>query len=106
MIKGKKTSLFYWLWQADNDIMLSFSEAYPESNVNSFSSENMGMWLRKAPQAPPYQYSQMGSGFVGFEETKEGTNMKASNRMWMDDGFTVPQISSPPSLGSKRFRPF
>ncbi|KAM1387936.1 hypothetical protein ACFX2I_016122 [Malus domestica] len=91
--------------KVDNDMMLSFSETYPESNPNSFSSENMGMWVPQASQAHPYQYSQMGGGFVGFEETKEGTNMKASNRMWMDDGFTVPQIS-PPSVGSKRFRPF
>ncbi|XP_068313880.1 B-box zinc finger protein 21 [Pyrus communis] len=91
--------------KADNDMMLPFSDAYPESNLNSFSSENMGMWVPQAPQAPPHQYSHVGGGFVGFKETKEGTNMNASNRLWMDDGFTVPQIS-PPSLGSKRFRPF
>lgn len=74
-----------------------------ESNLSSFSSsEHMGIWVPQAPN-PLHQYSQMGGELIGFN--KDGTNMKANNRTWRDDSFTVPQIS-PLSVGSKRSRPF
>lgn len=100
--------------QADDNGVLPFFDDDIESNLSSFSSENMGLWVPQAP-CPSLQYSQMGgSGLVGFKDsTKEAANMnmiKANNNynrsMWNDvDAFTVPQIS-PPSVGSKRTRPF
>ncbi|PRQ27136.1 putative transcription factor interactor and regulator Znf-B family [Rosa chinensis] len=92
--------------KADNGA--TFFDDDIESNLSSFSSENMGIWVPQAPN-PSLQHSQM-----GFKETtKEATNMntiKANynnnyRSLWNDDGFTVPQIS-PPSVGSKRSRPF
>lgn len=100
--------------KADDNGVLPFFDDDIESNLSSFSSENMGLWVPQAP-CPSLQYSQMGGGgLIGFKDsTKEAANMnmiKANNNynrsMWNDvDAFTVPQIS-PPSVGSKRTRPF
>ncbi|OAY50641.1 hypothetical protein MANES_05G152700v8 [Manihot esculenta] len=76
------------------------------SNITPFSSETMGIWVPTTPTPlyPSQHYPQMG-GQIGLKETKEATNMKANNRSWADDAFTVPQIS-PQSTGSKRSTPF
>ncbi|KAH7523552.1 B-box zinc finger protein 21 [Ziziphus jujuba] len=86
-----------------DDGILPFSDGDFESNLGSFSSENMGIWV---PQASSLLYPpEMVGPTIGFKETKEATYLKANNRTWRDDGFTVPQISSP-SIGSKRSRPY
>lgn len=95
--------------QADNEALPFFDDDI-QSNLSSFSSENLGIWVPQAPN-PSLQHSQM-----GFKETTKeaATNMNMTKAnynsnyisMWnVDDSFTVPQIS-PPSVGSKRFRPF
>lgn len=88
--------------KADNETVLPFMDADLESNLSSFSSEHMGIWVPQASN-PMHQYSQMGGELIGFN--KDSTNMKANNRTWRDDSFTVPQISPPP-VGAKRSRPF
>lgn len=94
--------LFFDCSQSDDGI-LPFSDGDFESNLGSFSSENMGIWV---PQASSLLYPpEMVGPTIGFKETKEATYLKANNRTWRDDGFTVPQISSP-SIGSKRSRPY
>ncbi|XWS25855.1 hypothetical protein CRYUN_Cryun27aG0102900 [Craigia yunnanensis] len=87
-----------------DDGMLPFFDADLESNMSTFSRENLGLWIPQSPSSlyPPQYSSQMG-GQIGFKETKEIIGMKA-NKRWTDDAFTVPQIS-PPSTGSKRSRP-
>ncbi|KAF3446732.1 hypothetical protein FNV43_RR11912 [Rhamnella rubrinervis] len=82
--------------------MLPFVDGDFESNLGSFSSENLVSWV---PQAPCPLYSPEMIGMIGFKETKEATNLKANNKRWRDDGFTVPQIS-PPCTGFKRSRPY
>ncbi|CAK7346281.1 unnamed protein product [Dovyalis caffra] len=78
-----------------------------ESNMSSFSSESLGFWVPRAPTplctSQRYYHPQM-VGQSGFKETKETTNMKANRRL-ADDVFTVPQISRPSNIGSKRSRP-
>jgi len=78
-----------------------------ERNMSSFSSESLGLWVPQAPSPPlcasqQYYYPQL-VGESGFKETKETTNMKANRRL-TDDAFTVPQISPPSNIGSKRSR--
>lgn len=78
-----------------DDGVLPFVDSDFDSDMNYFTSENLGIWV---PQAqPPLHPSQE----VGMKETKESTNEKVNR--WRDDGFTVPQIS-PPATGSKRSR--
>ncbi|XVF63761.1 hypothetical protein PTKIN_Ptkin09bG0112700 [Pterospermum kingtungense] len=86
-----------------DDGVLPFFDADLESNMNSFSAENLGLWVPQSPSSlyPPQYSSQMG-GQIGFKETKEITSMK-TNRRWTDDTLTVPQIS-PQSTGFKRSR--
>ncbi|KAL6207500.1 hypothetical protein ACLB2K_018458 [Fragaria x ananassa] len=95
--------------KADNEALPFFDDDI-QSNLTSFSSENLGIWVPQAPN-PSLQHSQ-----TGFKETTKeaATNMNMTKAnynnnyrsMWnVDDSFTVPQIS-PPSVGSKRFRPF
>lgn len=71
-------------------------------------SENLELWVPQGP--PPAVY---GSGLMtnnGLKNTKEmvvNSSKVNSNRMWTDDGFTVPQITSTnPSVGFKRSRTF
>uniref|UniRef100_A0A6N2KT84 B box-type domain-containing protein n=1 Tax=Salix viminalis TaxID=40686 RepID=A0A6N2KT84_SALVM len=77
-----------------------------ESNMSSFSSESLGIWVPQTPTASytsqQYYYPQL-VGQSGFKEIKETTNMKANRRL-ADDVFTVPQISLPTNIGSKRSR--
>ncbi|KAB5568177.1 hypothetical protein DKX38_001970 [Salix brachista] len=77
-----------------------------ESNMSSFSSESLGLWVPQTPTASytsqQYYYPQL-VGQSGFKEIKETTNMKANRRL-ADDVFTVPQISLPTNIGSKRSR--
>ncbi|KAK9271077.1 hypothetical protein L1049_026666 [Liquidambar formosana] len=88
-----------------DDGVLPFLDADFESNLSSFKSKSLGIWVPQVPPLPQTpQYSSLINGQVGFKEAKEATSMKASRR-WTDDGFTVPQVS-PPSTGSKRSRPF
>lgn len=89
--------------QSDGGI-LQFSDGNLESNLGCFSSENMGIWVPEAPHLP-YPPEMVGLTTTGFKETKEATNWKANYRRWRDDGFTVPQISSP-SIGYKRSGPY
>ncbi|GMN35684.1 hypothetical protein TIFTF001_005441 [Ficus carica] len=88
-----------------DDGISPFLDCELANNLDSFSVENMGIWVPQAP-APLYP-SEMGKVIVGMKETKEATNFKANStaRRWSDDGFTVPQINFP-SSGSKRSRPF
>uniref|UniRef100_A0A2N9IZS0 B box-type domain-containing protein n=1 Tax=Fagus sylvatica TaxID=28930 RepID=A0A2N9IZS0_FAGSY len=76
-----------------------------DGDLESFSPDmSFGMWVPQAPAGPPLCPPQVAAatGQVGF---KEATNIKA-NKRWLDDGFTVPQIS-PSSVGSnKRYRTF
>ncbi|KAF5739363.1 Salt tolerance 2 putative isoform 1 [Tripterygium wilfordii] len=91
----------FGFWKGDNG-MLPSMDGDLESNIGSFTSENLGFWVPQTP-APLCSYpSQMG-GQIVFKETKETTSMK-SNRKWTDVGFIVPQIT-PPSAGFKRSRP-
>lgn len=76
------------------DGVMPFLDADLESNMESFSSADMsfGVWVPQAP-VPAVCAPQMAAGQAGFKEImKDGTNIKASKR-WLDDGFTVPQIS-------------
>lgn len=91
--------IFYFFLQSpflqSDDGVLPFVDSDFDSDMNYFTSENLGIWV---PQAqPPLHPSQE----VGIKETKESTNEKVNR--WRDDGFTVPQIS-PPATGSKRSR--
>ncbi|XP_059460493.1 B-box zinc finger protein 21-like [Corylus avellana] len=84
-----------------DDGVLPFLAADIESNMGTFSPEiSFGIWVPRspAPLFPPHLAAQ-----TALKEAKEGSNIKA-NRRWMDDGFTVPQITTP-STGSKRSRP-
>ncbi|XP_050363727.1 B-box zinc finger protein 20-like [Argentina anserina] len=96
--------------KADNGNLPFFDDDI-ESNLSSFSSENMGIWVPQGSGPnPSMQHSQM-----GFKDiTKEAANMNMIKGNYnnnyrsmsnVDDSFTVPQIS-PPSVGSKRSRPF
>ncbi|KAF3962548.1 hypothetical protein CMV_012953 [Castanea mollissima] len=87
------------------DGVLPFLDADLESSMESFSSADMsfGVWVPQAP-VPAVCAPQMAAGQAGFKEImKDGTNIKASKR-WLDDGFTVPQISPSFSGSSKRSR--
>ncbi|CAA3002133.1 B-box zinc finger 21 [Olea europaea subsp. europaea] len=97
----------------ENDV-LSFLNADLESNLSSFSPENMGFWV---PQAPPslyyptqiQSYPTLNMSFGapdGSTEYKEISNVKSS-RKWSseDNSFAVPQIN-PPTTASKRSRTF
>lgn len=79
-----------------------FLDADLGSNMGNFSPDiGFGVWVPQSP-APPCHPNMVVQ--TGFKETKEATNIRA-NRKQMDDGFTVPEII-PPSIGSKRSRPF
>lgn len=77
-----------------------------ERNMSPFSAEDLAIWV---PQASPHQspafplYLPQTDFLNGFKESSaEATNVKmSSSRKWIDDGFTVPQIS-PPSLKKSR----
>ncbi|KAF5747153.1 Salt tolerance 2 putative isoform 1 [Tripterygium wilfordii] len=84
-----------------DDGRLPFMDSDLESNIGSFTSENLGIWVPQA-SAPLCSYPSQMEGQIMFKETKEATTVKG-NRKWTDDGFTVPQIS-PPSTGFKRSR--
>ncbi|KAL5557940.1 hypothetical protein UlMin_034151 [Ulmus minor] len=88
--------------KSSDDGMFTFLDGDFQSYSDSFSSENMGIWV---PQAPAPFYPSELSKIVGLKETKETTNSKAIARRRSDDAFTVPQIS-PQSSGFKRTRPF
>lgn len=84
-----------------DDGVLPFLDADLQSSMGTFTPESsFGIWVPQspAPLFPPHMAVQ-----TALKETKEGTNIKA-NRSWMDDGFTVPQITNP-STGYKRSRP-
>ncbi|KAJ4842410.1 hypothetical protein Tsubulata_039847 [Turnera subulata] len=95
--------------------MLPFMESSTdfESNMSSFSSENLGIWVPQAAPTPlvyPSQQILQLGGQNGFKIGREATmNLKSNNnidtRRWTTDHdvFTVPQIT-PPSVGSKRSR--
>ncbi|XP_011028947.1 PREDICTED: B-box zinc finger protein 21-like [Populus euphratica] len=91
-----------------DDVLLPFMDTHDlESNMSSFSPESLGLWVPQAPSTPftsrQYYFPQV-VGQSGFKEIKETTNMKADRRL-ADDVFTVPQISLPTSISSKRSRP-
>ena len=62
------------------------------------SSEGLEPWV---PRGPP-------AALFGLKDTKAlAVNSSKVNRVWTDDGFTVPQIiNTAPSAGFKRSRPF
>ncbi|KAJ6998733.1 hypothetical protein NC653_014792 [Populus alba x Populus x berolinensis] len=92
----------------DDGTLLPYMDTHDlERNMSSFSSESLGLWVPQAPPPPlctsqQYYYPQL-VGESGFKEIKETTNMKANRRL-TDDAFTVPQISPPSNIGSKRSR--
>lgn len=95
--------LFCSFFQSDD---MSFLDDSSGNNLGSFSSENMGICVPQTPATTLlYPTTQIGGLNIEFKETKEGTNLKANNKRWNDDGFTVPQID-PKSSGSKRVRSF
>ncbi|KAK1391664.1 B-box zinc finger protein 21 [Heracleum sosnowskyi] len=96
---------------SEND-MLPFWDDDLEGNLNSFSTENMGIWVPQAPPemqpSPLYPASNIGFGgqicFQEPKETKITTNIKTiRKRRNTDGGFTVPEMN-PPSMFSKRSR--
>ncbi|KAB1203737.1 hypothetical protein CJ030_MR8G011201 [Morella rubra] len=84
-----------------DDSLLPFLDADLENCLDTFAPEITGIWVpqQPAPLCPPQMAAQS-----GLKATKESSNIRF-NRRCMDDGFTVPQISSP-STGAKRSRPF
>ncbi|KAF8410518.1 hypothetical protein HHK36_003049 [Tetracentron sinense] len=78
---------------SQTDDLLPFLDANLESNLASFSSEDLGIWV---PQVTPPPHLHI-CGQNGF---KEATKV---SRKWSHDGFTVPQINPPSSKRSKFF---
>lgn len=94
----------------DNDVFPIWDTEI-ESTLNSFSQENIGIWVPQAPPAPPPQKNQNQifpqninfGGQIEFKNSKEVTSNKSS-RKWRDDNsLAVPQIS-PSSTSFKRSR--
>ncbi|KAI6688302.1 hypothetical protein NL676_025130 [Syzygium grande] len=88
-----------------DDGLLPFTDSDLESEMSSFSSENLGICVPQAPN-PVWssQFSYQNGGITGgFKQTKEPATMRPGKR-WNDDVFAVPEIS-PASAGFKRSRP-
>nr|XP_004238317.1 B-box zinc finger protein 21 [Solanum lycopersicum] len=96
----------------DNDVFPIWDSEI-ESSMNSFSPENIGIWVPQAPPALTPQKNQNQvfprninfGGQIEFKNMKEVTSKKSS-RKWRDDNsFAVPQISpSSSSISFKRSR--
>lgn len=74
-------------------------------------SECLELWVPQGPPPALYGSGLMMNNGLKLKDTKElvaNLNSSKVNRVWTDDGFTVPQITSTttPSAGFKRSRPF
>ncbi|XP_057966141.1 B-box zinc finger protein 21 [Malania oleifera] len=61
-----------------------------ESNLGSFPSEDLGLWV---PQIPPNTNFTHATVINGFNELEEAIITKKGSRKLSDDCFTVPQVS-------------
>ncbi|PIA57109.1 hypothetical protein AQUCO_00600083v1 [Aquilegia coerulea] len=87
-----------------NDDLMPFLDAEVETNLGSFSSDDLCMWVPQAPNPcdhPSHTINEKKTGI--FKEIKDVIPIKMNNKRWSDHGFTVPSIS-PPS--NKRGRSF
>ncbi|KAB1207358.1 hypothetical protein CJ030_MR7G017459 [Morella rubra] len=82
------------------DDALPFEDQDLERYTSFLPSEDLAIWV---PQfSPQFPVSLPQTDFLtGVEESAKRTNVKASSRKWIDDGFTVPQ-GGPPSLKKSR----
>ncbi|KAL9269189.1 B-box zinc finger protein 21-like protein [Drosera capensis] len=100
----------FGLSKSCDDGMISFGDTDPgKNNEVVYSHEMMGIWVPQAPTMAvesPYTNS-ITFGLSGFGgEKKMETSRKGTNsRKRVEDGFTVPQMSSQ-ATGSKRTKTF
>ncbi|KAE8008577.1 hypothetical protein FH972_005075 [Carpinus fangiana] len=87
------------------DQSLPFVDQDLERHVSSFSAEDLATWVPQVSrQSPPYPLYLPQTDFPnGFNELAGATNVKIRTRKWSDDGFTVPQISTPSLKKSRHF---
>ncbi|MBA0576168.1 hypothetical protein Golob_025276, partial [Gossypium lobatum] len=75
-------------------------DSSPSLSPFGFCKNDDGMLPFSDPAQSLYHLPQM-EGPIGFKET----TMKG-NKRWTNDAFTVPQINPPPTVVTKRSRPF
>ena len=99
------------LQAGENDVLALWDDDL-EGNLSYFSFENVGFCVPEAPiEKPPSQsYPALNMDFggqVSLEGPKESgttTSMKAI-RKWRDNGgFTIPEVTPPPSMVFKTSR--
>ncbi|KAF5176990.1 B-box zinc finger protein [Thalictrum thalictroides] len=76
-----------------NDDLLPFLDTEVETNLGSFSSDDLCMWV---PQVP-----NLSDQINSINEKK--TSPKMNNKRWSDNGFTVPSISPSSNKRSRSF---